>query len=404
MFLLKRGLRYLLIQSQRDGRGSVRQRRIWRFGSARELREHLEGNAWKALQESVRKAFPELQPDWETLRERAKAAVADAEPPRRAPQLVRAGQKLAASLEAEHDPRLLRQAQQELSRLCLRIEDRLRGIERGPRRLEKAEKLAAAGELARAEKMLSKVEPQPESLEVLARVLEGQGRPEEALEARSRRVKLRPDVRGRLELGAALHRSGRLGEAVEQYRQIPTAEAARYYHEGAAWLQAGNPEAALVPLLRGMARDQRIVRALKWRLNFDYWTRYGDLWTPEARQFLLSLAADTLVGHSFGTLNRQGPRVRWPVPRRSLESLLKRVLARRLKRPSIEAFEPRYRSFPIRPRRDRPQPMTYRRQLYLERNPWYKDLVLPPPPPPKRKHPRARLRLREEARARKDST
>ncbi len=501
MFLLQSGPRFHLIQSQRDGRGSVRQRRIWRFEGVQDLREHLEESAWKALQQQVRSAFPELEPDWDKLRERAEVAVqqgstterrpasleaeqdprvlrqarreraevavqqgstterrpasleAEQDPrvlrqarreraevavqqgstterrpasleaeqdPRvlrqarreragvavqqgsttvRRPKVLQTGQKLAASLEAEQDPRVLRQARRELTRLCARLDQRLRSLEKAPQRLERARELAETGELTRAERLLRKVPPQAEALEALADVLERQDRREEALDLRARRVALRPNLTGRLDLGAALHRCGKLGEALEQYRQIPASQAARYYHEGAAWLQAGNPEAALVPLMRALARDSQVARALKSGRDLDYWSRFGDLWTAEAREFLLSLAADPLVANCLGSSGRQGSRIRWLVPRRCHSLLLTRVLARRGRRCKSEPFEPKYGQFPIRPRRDRPQPMTYRRMKFLERNPWYKDLVLPPPRPPKRKHPLTRKRLREQARA-----
>ncbi len=397
MFLLKRGLRYLLIQSQRDGRGSVRQRPVWRFQDAEDLRTHLEPSAWRSLQTRVRETFPEFSPDWEKVRERAEAAVAGAQAIRRVPKLLKAGQKLAACLEAERDTSVLRQAQRELTRLCARLDQRLRGAARAPQRLERAEKLADEGKLQKAERLLRKIDPQPESVELLAEVLERQDRGDEALEARAHRVKLRPNAKARLELGAALHRAGRLGEALEQYRQIPTRQPARYYNEGAAWLQAGKPEAALRPLLLGLARDQRIAWALIRGRDHDYWEHYGELWSTTARDFLLSLASDTHVRHSLNTLNRKGPRVRRPVPLHALGSLLNRVLTRPMRRLTIDPSEPKYGRCPVRPRRDRPRRMTVRRQSIMDKCPYYEvDPVLPPPDPPKRRHPRARKRLREE--------
>ena len=382
MFLLHKGHRYSLVHSQRDGRRSVRQCQIWAFGDRVGLARALQSERWTELQEHVQSRFPELKPDWTALRERAERAVGEAESaPKRAPRVVRAARSLAASLAAEHDPQRLREAQRELLKLGQQLERRLRS----GTRVERALRLAEAGHLEKAERLLRKAGP--EGLKPLAEVLERRHQRQEALPVRAELVKKCPSAEERLAYGEALQRAGRPVDAVEQYRQVPMGRAERHYHEGAAWLQAGNGRAALIPLLRGLARDRKLARP-----NSPYWDRAGDLWTSEARDFLTCLNEDLQVRLCLTELEKEkAQRVLCPIPRRSHERLLQRVLAGQPRRVAFATFEPKLTPCPIRPRKPfRPHKPWVKRTKYLDKFPEYAGAELPPPTPPKRKHPRAR--------------
>ncbi len=373
MFLIQRGARVLLLHSQRDGDGHLQQRRIHVFADVASLRRRVED--WSAFQDEIGRRCPEVPADWERLRQQAEHILATAKAaPEKEPRLLRATRSLAEALNASYDdPAVLQQAYRELRALGVALRDKLdKPLDA---RLDRARALLEQGRFDSAERLLEKIrqrararlpkrrfdpgEDAPKdflaTLDLLAELLASRARYDEAVAVLEERLARCDSEEARLALALALHRAGRLEEAIEQYQRLPSRGAVRFYNEAAARFQQGARKKALLPILRALARDARPVKKCA-----DYWELFGDLWSTDAREFLHSVAAEPMVRSRLRRLPRPGARVTRLIPKYSFPRLMERL---------------------EKPRRPRSSPMTE-----------VKLTPFPPPRPtrPRRKHPRGR--------------
>ena len=318
MFLRKRGRRFLILHSYRDGRGKVCQRRLGDFVDAAGLsRELLE----------LPRRLPEMEPFLARLQVQGEAMLSQrtsgcSEPEQRAQRIRRTARLLSTYLAEEGDPEVLRQVAAELHDLQVKLPaQETNPLNRSRARLSPRRR--------RYDPSDPQAQPYLQALDQEAEQLTEQSRLAEGAEVLAERVKRCPTAEARLAYGALLLKLGRGEEAVEQFGRVADCYGARHYNCAAVSWSRNKPEEALVHLLRGLTREPEVMTALE-RIEkgkaivqpTDYWQRFGDLWPPEARAFALRICSQTLVRHSMNNTLRRGVQVRELIPASSRAWLL----------------------------------------------------------------------------------
>ena len=361
MFLRKRGRRFLVLHSYRDGRGKVCHRRLGHF---------CDRAGMDRLLVQLPERFPRPVDELTRLREQAEAELGESAEgasgergwggvgvraaSERAERLRRATRALLTMLAEEDDPQVLDSLRGDLDELGTRIGAPAR--ERIEEQLAEADLQLAEGKLDEAERGFrelvqvtrSRLPPrrrrldpsEPEvanylrSVERLHEILEKKGRLAEGAEVVAEAVERCPTPQGRLTYGWLLQRLGRPQQALEQYARVPMREAERHYNSASACWQSGDYDEALVHLLRGLTRAPQVVEALGrmakgkqvWRGD-HYWRLYGDVWPQAARRFVLAIASQHLVRHNLRLAREKPGQVRNLVLAHSRVWLLERGLA-----------------------------------------------------------------------------
>ncbi len=314
MFLRKRGRRVLILQSFRDGQGRMCQRRCGHFADAAGLERQLE---------QVSQNCPELTVDRAKLREQAQPLLegTEFESQRRAQRLRKAIRSLLRLLADEDDPDVVNDIAADIDMLRTRLDSD--GPGQSGHSQEVVEQLRSQLPPRRRRFDPGEVKAQPylRAVEQLSEALERQDRLAEAVEVMEERVRACPTPQARLAYGALLQKVGRGLEATEQYARVPNWEADRHYNSAAASWQAGCHNEALSHIFRGLQRNPWVVEALKCLekggpayQGGEYWERFGDLWPPPARKFLLAIRAQLLVGRRLQAERERGVRARNLVP------------------------------------------------------------------------------------------
>jgi tetratricopeptide (TPR) repeat protein len=294
MFLRKAGQQYLLLHNLRDGQGKQQQLRLDQFNSLVELRESLDSEAWRR---EFKARHPKLKLNWMQLAAKA-ANLEELQPKQPKP-------RGTSSLESQ-----LR-AKVELARSAL------------PARRSK---FTPGDPLA---------DEYFDALEQLAEHLRRNGRLEQSAEIAREWARSSNGPEAHLAHGGALQLLGRGDEAREQYLKVKRSDHRRHYHLAALAWQQGQPAEALDHLLQAMVLCRAVARALtcidqnqEGPYCGDYWEKYGDLWSPEARSFLLAVVRQGVVKYGVREALEEGTPLRELIPMRARARVLGRVLYR----------------------------------------------------------------------------
>lgn len=336
MFLRKVGRRYHVIHSYRDGRGKVCQWPVRQFLDVESLERQLAD--WEGLEVELRALLPGSRTDWGRLRAQAEKAVSQGE--RRSDDRAARARALCRQLRRllDDEPELVPLVHRALGREAPAAE-----------KLARAENWVRDGQWARAEQALVKLRRRwrpllpagrrpllaererlalfTRALTLLAEVRRRTGQWAGAAAVCAERARMDPTPEALLDWSEALHRSGRPEQALEAVRRIPATDRRRFYHEAAALLELGRQQEALQPLLRALARDRKPAQQLRRleKVGSPYWERYGALWGPAARDFLLRVEKELMVRVRLTWLESDGRRVTRLVPRHAQRFLLARL-------------------------------------------------------------------------------
>lgn len=307
MFVRKRGRRYLILHSYRDGRGKVCQRRLGAFvdapGLVRQLAELPERCPEMAA------FLPKLQVQAEALlREQS------SDPERRAQRIRRTARLLSTYLAEESDPEVLRKVAPELHDLQVKLPvPESTPLSRSRARLSPRRRRYDPSD-PQAQAYLQALDQEADHLTEQARIQEG-------AEVLAERVRLCPTADARLAYGALLQQLGRPKEAEGQYERVPPCHAARHYNCAALYWASNKREEALVHLMRGLTREPEVMQALVRMQQgkpiirpTDYWQRFGSLWPPDARAFAALICAQSVVRHRLNNMLRRRVLVRELIP------------------------------------------------------------------------------------------
>lgn len=143
------------------------------------------------------------------------------------------------------------------------------------------------------------------------------------------------EAEARLAYGGILQQQDRPVEARQQYAKLHRRDHRRHYHLAALAWQQGEPAEALDHLLQAMLLCRAVARALAYldqgREPPDcdgYWEKYGHLWSPEARSFLLGVLRQGVVNQAVRQILEEGGSLNRLVPARVRAQVLSRVLNR----------------------------------------------------------------------------
>lgn len=380
MYIRKKGQRFYLLHSYRDGSGRVYQRRLGHFSDENGLRRQLDEIAHRC---------PELSGSIPDLRLRALEELRKIQPfPSRtieqvSDKICRAARLLLRLLAEEAEPENLRLVNCELGMLKARLAELVPGSDPrhpepghpeaghpGPGHLEAVHpepghpesghpepgqagysELGHAAPESRppksgppksgqfeAELMLyhSRLSPRRRRFdpsdpivrpycETLDRVLEDlkwKGQIEACCELLKRRIECCPEPESWLEYGAILQRMGRYDEASAAYERLPNRDFRKHYNLASVSFAQGQPEEAFTRILRGLTRDPEAwTRRKDWKES-KYWRRFGDLWSQEGLRFLQSISGQTLVRFRLRTSRERGVVLRNLVPSIARKRLL----------------------------------------------------------------------------------
>ncbi|MCW5869625.1 MAG: tetratricopeptide repeat protein [Candidatus Eremiobacteraeota bacterium] len=332
----KRGRRVLLLHSYRDGQGRVCQARLGDFSEVEEARSCLSNPVWR---EDFARRFPRVKVDWARVLRQAEETPEN--PPRRSHSRSHSRSR-SRSLELRLDEALstfLRLwAQVEDAHLTQKIadvlRDRLRLAELDPTDLEALEwRTRARLEPRRSDFRDGTADVYLETLSRRAEQLKAQGRLQEACQVLEEVAQSKPTAEHQADYAAALQVLGRTEEAIAQYERMPRSSAVRYYNLASIYCRNGQMDQALGQLMSAMLRDSQVARAVKSMRagqtplrGQEYWQKFGDLWDPVGRWFLLGTYSQPLVRSRLtrAAENRQKPREL--VKGKARELLLQRVL------------------------------------------------------------------------------
>lgn len=338
MFLRKRGRRVLLLHSYRDGQGRVCQARLGHFEEVDEARRCLRSSQWR---EDFARRFPEVKVDWSRVSEQAREIPKNSTTrPRARPLKVRLEEAFSTFL------RLLAQADdpQLTQQIADVVRDRLRlaetqipedCLEKGDEsQLEALEWRARAQlEPRRSDFQDGQASLYLKTLARRAEILQAEGRPAEACQVLEELTRSQPSDDHRADYAAALQALGRTEEASQEYQRIPRDSAVRYYNLATIDCKNGHMDKALGHLMKGMLRDSGIARAEKDRREGrqpvggqDYWQKFGHLWDPIGRWFLLATYSQVLVRSRLTRAAEDRVRPRELVTGKARQLLLQRVL------------------------------------------------------------------------------
>lgn len=292
MFLRKTGQQYLLLHKIRDGQGKQQQLRLGQFENKQELEASLNSEVW-TRQFSER--HPEIKVNWALLAQ--KAASLDELPPKQTRPRADQEQHLRARVE--------------LTRSALPAR-RSKFTPGDPLADEYFDALRQLAEHLRLKKQL----------EAAAKVAADWARSSNSPESH-------------LAYGGALQLLKREGDAREQYLKLKRSDHRRHYHLAALAWQRGEPAEALDHLLQGMVLWRAVARALacldqnrEAPYCGEYWEKYGHLWSPEARSFLLGVTRQQVVNFGVRQALEEGISLSELIPVRVRARVLGRVLYR----------------------------------------------------------------------------
>ena len=286
MFLHPSGRQILLLQSYRDSRGKVRQRRLAGFSQPAQLDQH-----WQRLHQQ----FPHQRQRLQQLRERAVEMLAEL-PPSPAPR------------PRDHQSEIRRHARALLRLLAqgslsspelVALRARLEAGERTSSLEDLAENKLEQGELHDCAEILSLDPPND-----------------------------RDSATRRAELWAELDLAE---EGVRLLEQLPLADGWAHINRAALLLRTERLPETLESLSKGLALDPNVLPDLeqlrKGRAPQGYWHHYQHLWDETGRDFLMRLWKQTLVKIRTHQA-RQGRRFHRLVKARSQGWLLERTWER----------------------------------------------------------------------------
>lgn len=350
MFLRRVGNQILMLQSYRDGRGKVRQRRLGDFRDLQEVKDPL----WR-VHFQIR--FPEIQVDWSAFILRAEELLATKPPPRR------------QSRPRPDWQSRIRQCFRDLNRALLEQPALGAEVRQHVERLQR-EHLSPPEdgfEFHRGRVQQTRLElprqrrkfecRQRESLEYLASLeslaedLRADGRLGESLDACQLRVESQPDPAIVARYGRDLQRMGQWEAAREQYLRLPKQSAIGHFNLASLCLQQGNQEEALVHLLRGLSRDRWVAEALKHLQRgrtgspgTDYWCNFASLWRAEDRKFLLDVYSQFPVRWKLRLARERGVTPRVLLPRLARQALLAKLNRKSQQQIDLEHREEEFHS------------------------------------------------------------
>jgi tetratricopeptide (TPR) repeat protein len=340
MFLRKRANRILLLHSYRDGAGKVCQARLADFRGGKEARELLASTQWRREFEL---RFPGRKVDWSKLAEQARGLPDDTGKPVVSKPL---NQRFEAAFRAFL--RLWDQLEdsQRRDQVAETLRERMRLAELPPATPEDCLESGGLEQLQVLEwKSRASLDPRRSSLEdesgetyrkTLARraeLLQAEGQAEQARQLWKQLVEVQPSEHHLARYGAILQKLGLLDEAAEQYRRISKKCAVRSYNLASLHLQQNEMDAALIEAMNGMLSDSRIARATgalregrQPNEGREYWEKFGHLWDPIGRWFLMGTYAQPLVRVRLGRAAEARYRPRVLVRGKARDLLLTRVL------------------------------------------------------------------------------
>ncbi len=252
------GKKILLLHSYRDGTGKVRQRRLGDFANPREAVRQLRDKKWR---QQLAASYPQLEFEGERLLERARVLLQSP-----------AARRTQKSREATPASR----------RGCWHPDDP-----------------SAAGHL--------------QTLRETVERLQNAGLLEEACAAQAELARSFPGQQAWVDHGVLLQRLGRWDEAVQEYSRLPYRDSLRHYQIASALCARGNPEESLEHVFRALTWDRKIADGLlkvEKGQEAAYWRLYGDLWTPDAKKFLLAVYNQSVVKMVLARAHRQGVKPR----------------------------------------------------------------------------------------------
>ena len=309
MFFRPHGRQVLLLHSYRAQQGRVRHRTVWRFASFQAF--HRAVVNWEQLRSELLPRCGEWQVNWERLRLRALDLCQQLpEGPTRTPakgRIQTLARGLARALECRQH---LHEVAAELERIRVQIAS-----------LEASPLVQLRSSLPQQRGSFDPADPQVRSyrnqLQHWGEQLWQQGHLQAALEVHAQWVRDCPEVEARNRYGALLQLAGRGDDALQQYRQQPLGDATCRYHQAALLHSQDRLSEAMECLLAAMLKDQRVVLELE-RLEKGarpqpggYWSRYGCLWSAQARQFALSIFSLMAVKSRLREMRCQGKRPRY---------------------------------------------------------------------------------------------
>jgi len=290
VYIRRMGRRLLVLQSYRDGRSKVCQRRWGHFVDSagltklcQDLRGHL--------------SCPQLS----QLRERGE-------------ELLRELPALARKEERRHQVTGL------AKRLIHAIDE---GIELETAELTALRQRLETGAVSRLGSRRRNLEEHEASdyVQALEQQLQEQGPSLTVLEERAR---VGHNPMRRLELGAHLQASGQLERARDVYARLSKRVPARHYQLASlAWADRDYRK-ALDHLCQGFVEDLDFEQTRQGKGL--YWQQFGPHWGEAGRAFFLEVGASTLVRMNLGRVRRMGVRVRRLLPSVSEPWFLPRVL------------------------------------------------------------------------------
>ncbi|MBN9415598.1 MAG: hypothetical protein J0I12_09160 [Candidatus Eremiobacteraeota bacterium] len=324
----KRANRVLLLRSYRDGEGKVRQARLGHFLSVQEARDSLRSQDWR---DDFSRRNVGLKIDWDGLADQAEQLPdADVKPVPQRPLGLRVEEALSTFLRLWPQLEDARR-KREIADL---LREQLRRMEAPESELETLQWQAeAALEPRRTQRQDGSADFYLKTLGERASQLQEQGRMDEACGLLERRVTANPSEQNLAEYGAVLQMLGRTEEAIAQYRRIPRANPIRHYNLASLYCTKGRMDEALTAVMDGLLRDSRIARATTALREGrppdhgqEYWEKFGHLWDPIGRWFLMGTYAQPLV--KLRLSNAAGSRVlpRMLVKGKPRALLLQRVL------------------------------------------------------------------------------
>jgi tetratricopeptide (TPR) repeat protein len=277
----------------------------------------------------VRENSPELSLNEATVRHQGLQKLSDetplkrADPDLRVEKIRRAIRSLQTLLAEEEDQAVLEEVSPQLGQLRAR----LAGFENENTEEIGRARIHLSPRRRRFDPCEREAGPYLEALEQGWRELEREERWQECVEVAHQRVEACPDEESGLRYGHLLHKLGRTGEAIEQYRRLSRLDPVRNYNLVAACWRENRKAEALDFLLSGLAADPDGL----WRQ--DYWDRFGGCWSEAARNFVQSILRQPLVNtRKFVPKRSRG----WLLTRAitDSETLKDRPFERKLPRPS----------------------------------------------------------------------
>lgn len=328
MFLRKRGRRVLLLHSYRDGQGRVCQARLGHFDEVEEARRCLREPAWR---EDFARRFPHVKVEWDRVTRQA------ADTPKN-PAKASRSRPLAVRLDEALSTLLRLWAQVEDVRLNEQIADVLRDrlglAERDDRDLETQQWRARARlDPRRSDFRDGAADDYIQTLESRADELKTQGRLQEACQVLQEIAHSQPTAERQADHAAALQILGRTDEAIVEYERISRSSAVRYYNLASIYCKDGRMDKALGNVMSAMLRDRQTAKVLECQRagrpparGLEYWDKFGHLWDPVGRWFMLGAYSQPLVRSRLNKAaeNRRTPRELVTGKARNL--LLQRVL------------------------------------------------------------------------------